>query len=69
MCMATYTIENYNALIEAISQGAQSVTYGDKTVNYRSLDDMLKLKALMEQDLGINTNKTTRIYPKLSKGL
>jgi hypothetical protein len=35
-----YTIEQYEALKRAVVNGIQSVTYGDKTVNYRSIDYM-----------------------------
>lgn len=50
--MATYTQDQYNALIAAIAQGVTSVKYGDKQVDYRSLSEMLRVKALMEIDLG-----------------
>lgn len=48
-----YTLEQYNALTAAIAQGALRVKYSDKEVEYRSLDDMLTLKRIMEQQLGI----------------
>jgi hypothetical protein len=35
-----YSIEQYEALKKAIVNGVQSVTYGDKTVEYRSIADM-----------------------------
>ena len=58
----------YNELVKAIAIGAKEVWYGDQRVEYRSLDEMLRLKAIMETDLGINkANK--RLYAKFSKGL
>ena len=50
-----YTLEQYQALCAAIGQGALMVQYADKRVEYRSLNDMLAIKKLMEQDLGIGS--------------
>lgn len=55
-----YTIEQYNALNEAIAQGAMMVMYGDKQVQYRSLADMITIKKLMEEK-GLNANKTPSV--------
>lgn len=43
-----YTIEQYNALVSAITTGSKTVRYGDKLVEYRSLTEMLEIKKLME---------------------
>lgn len=62
-----YTLEQYQTLCNAIAQGALIVMYGDKQVHYRSLSDMIAIKKLMEQELGLNTDKptvTTGIYNK-----
>jgi hypothetical protein len=48
-----YTQDQYTALVDAISQGVTKVKYADKEVEYRSLDDMLRLKKLMETELGL----------------
>ena len=66
-----YTIEQYNALSEAISIGALKVEYSDKKVEYRSLSDMLRIQALMVGELGLNTNKTYngRKYASFSNGM
>lgn len=56
-----FTLEQYNALLAAIAQGALMVMYGDKQVHYRNLDDMLRTKALMENQLGLNTDKTPSV--------
>jgi hypothetical protein len=63
-----YTQEMYNALIEAIALGAREVWYGDKRVAYRTLDEMLRLKADMEAVLGIN-KLPRRLYANFSKGI
>lgn len=52
--MAAWTQANADALRAAIAGGAvvQSMAFGETTITFRSLDDMLKLLALMEQSLG-----------------
>jgi hypothetical protein len=67
--MATaFTIEQYNKLCDSISQGVLIVKYADKQVQYRSLAEMLQLKQLMEQALGINQQPKIK-YAQQSKGL
>ncbi len=64
-----YTILEYTKLKEAIAQGVTSVEYGDKKVTYRSLTEMLQIKKLMENELGISSKKPSRRYAEQSKGL
>ena len=65
-----YTIDQYNQLTVAIAQGALTVKYADKEVTYRSLGDMLRIKKLMEQELGLNTAADgRRVYAQFKKGL
>ena len=46
-----YTIEQYEALKKAIATGTHSVSYGDKAVTYRSLDEMKSVLKMMEEEL------------------
>jgi hypothetical protein len=62
-----YTIEMYNALVEAIATGTKEVWYGDKRVAYRTLDEMLRIKGDMERYLGI-AKQPKRMYGEFSKG-
>ena len=65
----TYTIEQYTAISEAIAHGAMEVQYGDKTVKYFSLSDMLRIQSLMYSQLFPTTNKNNgRRYFGTSKG-
>lgn len=65
-----YTQDQYNKLNEAIAQGALVVRYADKTVEYRSLDDMLRIRKLMADELGLNSQGNGgRIFAKFNKGL
>lgn len=67
--MAIYTMEQYQALIEAIAEGVLEVQYADKKVRYRSLSDMLQVKKLMEDDLGLTKAGSNRRVGVFSKGL
>jgi hypothetical protein len=65
-----YTSDQYSQLVGAIAQGALVVKYADKEVTYQSFDKMIRLKRLMEKDLGIGqANVPTRHYAKFTKGL
>lgn len=64
-----YTSAQLAALENAIAQGVQEVQYEDTRTKYRSLDEMLKLRDVMRDDLGLNSAKITRRYVSTSKGL
>ena len=63
-----YTVDAYNTLCAAISQGAARVKYEGKEIDFRSLNDMLRIKGLMEAALFPNQKKTTRKYLNFKKG-
>ena len=46
-----FTVEQYEKLKKAISEGVRSVSYGDKTVTYMSMEEMLKVLRMMEEEL------------------
>lgn len=64
-----FTTDQYNRLTEAISLGALQVKYADKDVTYRSLNEMLTLKNLMEKDLGTASGGIKTTFAKFSRGL
>lgn len=64
-----YTINQYGALAASIAQGALSVKYADKEVTYRNLDDMIRIKRLMEAELFPTQRRPTRRYGEFSKGI
>lgn len=67
----SYTLEQYETLCKAIAEGALRVKYQDKEVEYRSLTDMLKIKGLMEAELGLidNDNNARRKVGVYGSGL
>ena len=63
-----YTIEQLTALEAAIAEGALTVKYQDKLVQYRSLDEMIRIRKLMRDDLGLNGTSGGRRLASFSKG-
>jgi hypothetical protein len=49
--MPSYTAEQVTALREAIAGGELIVRSGDRSVQYRSLEEMLQVLRTMESDL------------------
>jgi hypothetical protein len=63
-----YTKEQYSKLKDAISTGVLTVHYGDKTITYRSLSDMLKLLEIMKQELVPERVPRRRRYVEFNRG-
>jgi hypothetical protein len=49
-----WTQAQFDALDTAISMGALTVRYADRTVTYRSLEEMLKIRDMMADELGLS---------------
>lgn len=64
-----FTEQQYQALCDAIAQGALRVKYGDKEVEYRSLSEMQSIKKSMENYLYPNRNNNGRSVASFSKGI
>ena len=64
-----FTLTQLEALEDAIAQGVLTVSYNGKTVTYRSLDEMIKLRDMIRKDLGLVSKGSTTILTKYSKGL
>jgi hypothetical protein len=72
-----YSKANLLALQKAIVDGVRRVKYTDKEVEYRSLDDMLKIEKKLKAELGLDTQCGSgkglfggrRIVGRHSKGL
>jgi hypothetical protein len=54
MINSSFTQDQLNALEAAIADGALKVKYSDKEVEYRSLGEMLKIRDIMINALGLN---------------
>lgn len=65
-----YTQNQLDALNEAIVSGHLRVTYDGKTVEYRSLEDMIRIRDMIANQLGQgSTAAERRVTPAFSKGL
>lgn len=60
-----WTQSDLDKLDKAIGSGRLRVQYSDSVVEYRSLDDMLRVRSMMVGKLG-NKGKT-RVSPRYSK--
>lgn len=52
--MATLTEQHLDAIEEAIASGATRVTYDGKSVDYRSLAEMISIRDALRRDLGLS---------------
>lgn len=57
-----------DALEKSIFEGVLRVEYGDKKVEYRSLNEMIRTRDLLKGELGLLT-RPRRTYASFSKGL
>ena len=64
-----YTQEQLTTLQAAIALGANMVKYGDKTVIYNSLSDMLRAESIMKAELFPTLIPSRRKFAEFSKGL
>lgn len=65
----SWTEEDLEKLEKAMAEGALRVKYKDKEVEYRSYNDMNKLRDQMRSALGLKTSRTVRVSAKHDKGL
>lgn len=65
----TFTQTQLDALNSAIAEGVLEVEYDGKKVRYRSVSEMLQVRNLIRQSLGIAGAKPARKIGVLDKGL
>lgn len=67
--MAKWTQADLDKLDAAIADGAaiQSMTFGDQTYTFRSLEELLKLRSLMQQE--VSGSKSKRRLATTRKGV
>lgn len=68
MAVSTFTLDQYQTLCGMIAKGVTSVKLGNgEELSFRSLDEMLRIKALMERSLGAAPHSGQH-YPTYQKG-
>ena len=65
----SFTKTQLSALETALAQNVLVVKYQDREIRYRSTDEMLRLRQMMRQALGLNDKKAQRIYTQFNSGL
>lgn len=63
-----FSLAQLTALEDAISQGALRVKFSDREVQYRSLEEMIRLRDLMRKELGVASAPSKRIVMVYDKG-
>lgn len=66
--MAGWTLEQLEALEDAIAKGVRRVEYRDKQIEYRSLKEMMQLRSQMRKCLGLDKCHG-KVFIKTSKGV
>lgn len=64
-----WTLKDLDELKAAIAEGALSVQYQDRRVQYRSLEEMRSIRREMERELGLATGTGRRVRMSSRKGL
>lgn len=64
---STWTTEDLEELEKAIAKGVLKVKYTDKEVTYRSLSEMMAIRAEIRKCLGL-CGRGGRIFAKFSRG-
>jgi hypothetical protein len=65
----TWSLEDLAALERAIASGARRVRYADREVEYRTLDEMLRVRAEIRGALAPPRRRPRYHTPTFSKGL
>lgn len=58
--MASFTQQQYEDLLATIAEGVGSASSLGRQVSYRNMTDLLRLKSIMEQELGIGGGRTRK---------
>ena len=67
----TYTQSDLDAIKQAIASGELEVAYSDKKVKYRSINELIKAKNMIEKELAAESGtRPARMYRvNVSKGI
>lgn len=64
-----FTLDQLNALDAALAAGVKKVKYADKEVEYASTSEMLRIRDLMIEELGLSDDKFDRKFGEFNSGL
>lgn len=64
-----WTQADIDTLKAAMAKGVRSVTFGDQSLTFHSLDEQRTLLALMQREVNTAAGKPTTRYAVTSKGI
>lgn len=64
-----FTQSQLDALEASLSLGSTKVKYQDREVEYRSLDEMMRLRNLMRTEMGLSPGQIKKVNPYFDQGL
>lgn len=65
----SWTTDDLHALNRAIALGMRRVEYHDRIVEYRSLDEMVRIRKMMMGVLNPGSSRNNVYYASVSKGV
>lgn len=63
-----FTLQQLNALETAIATGARSATVDGRQVTFNSLNDMLRVRSIMQVALGITSGQSATMLASHDRG-
>lgn len=65
-----WTSADLEAIEKSIKNGTSRVRYADREITYRSLEELLQLRTIIQAELGVVANGGIQHhYPAFSKGI
>lgn len=58
-----------DAIEEAIAAGSTSISYEGKSITYRSLDEMMRIRGIIRRALGIDSAKSATVLAAHDRGI
>lgn len=65
----SWTQPQLDAIERSIANGSTRVQYADRVVNYRSLDELMRIRDMIRGELLGSAARPTHMYAGFSKGL
>lgn len=66
--MPGFTLIQLNAIEEGIASGSTSVSYEGKSVSFRSLDEMLRVRDIIMRALGLTPKRPSTVLAAHNRG-
>lgn len=64
-----WTSDDLDAIKTALAKGERTVTFADRSITYRSVDELLRVKAEIEAELAAAASRPRQFLGYSTKGL